>query len=143
MSGRSLSGSGAIATEIIDHDDKLKPVSVMGGSDHFSGKEEMEAVLSREAEVSTLKESSEGARQLGLLSDDGKDASSDCHMKIKPMVVDQDVLIQDNSNSASHIEQAASAEANIEGPGARAEAAPIVKNQEMEVETVKFGEVGG
>ncbi|XP_027775043.1 uncharacterized protein LOC107027921 isoform X3 [Solanum pennellii] len=142
VSGPSLSGSGAIATEIIDHDNKLKSVSVMVGSDHFSGKEEMEAVFSREAEVSTLKESSEGARQLGLLSDDGKDASGDCHMKIKPMIVDQDVLIQDNSNSASHIEQAASAEANIEGPGARAEAAPIVKNQEMEVETVKFGEVG-
>ncbi|KAK4728494.1 hypothetical protein R3W88_021482 [Solanum pinnatisectum] len=142
VSGPSLSGSGAIATEVVDHDEKLKPVSVMGGSDHFAGKEEMEAVLSGEAEVSTLKESSEGAGQLVPLSNEGKDASGDCHMEIKPMIVDQDVLIQDNSDSASHIEQAASAEANVEGPGARAEAAPIAKNQEMKVETVKLGEVG-
>ncbi|XP_015167853.1 uncharacterized protein [Solanum tuberosum] len=142
VSGPSLSGSGAIATEIVDNDEKLKPVSVMGGSDHFAGKKEMEAVLSREAEVSTLKESSEGAGQLGPLSNDGKDAAGDCHMEIKPMIVDQDVLIQDNSDSASHIEQAASAEANIEGPGARAEAAPIAKNQEMKVETMKLGKVG-
>ncbi|KAL3331111.1 hypothetical protein AABB24_034754 [Solanum stoloniferum] len=143
VSGPSLSGSGVIATEIVDHDGKLKPVSVMGGSDHFAGKEEMEAVLSGEAEVSTLKESSEGEGQLVPLSNDGKDASGDCHMEIKPMIVDQDVLIQDNSDSARRIEQAASAEANIEGPGARAEAAPIAKNQEMKVETVKLGEVGG
>lgn len=148
-----LSGSGVIATEIVDHDEKLKPVSVLEGSDHFAGKEEMQVVLSAEAELSTLKESSERAGQLGPLSNDGEDASGDCHMEIKPMVVDQNVFIQDNPDTASHVEQAAIAEANIEcckhvevcatnsgsiikevaGVGAGAEAAPLEKNKEMKL----------
>ncbi|CAN4127642.1 unnamed protein product [Withania somnifera] len=156
-----LSGSGAIATEIIDHDKKLKPMSVLEGSDHSAGKEEMQVVLGAEAELSTLKESSERAGHLGPLSKDGKDASGDCHMEIKPMVVDQNVLIQDNPDGASHVEQAAIAEANIEcckhvevcatnsgsiikevaGVGAGAEAAPLEKNTEMKVEPVKLVEV--
>ncbi|XP_060207363.1 uncharacterized protein LOC132635126 isoform X1 [Lycium barbarum] len=153
-----LSGSSAIATEIVDHDEKPKPVSVMGGSENFAVKEKMEVVLSAEAEVSTLKESSEGAGQLGPLSNNGKDASGDCHMEIEPMIVDQNVLIPDNPDTASHVEQAANAEANREScrhvevcasnsdsiikEGAGAEAAPLEKNQEMKVETVKLGEVG-
>ncbi|MCD7446921.1 hypothetical protein HAX54_018892 [Datura stramonium] len=154
-----LSGSGAIATEIVDHDEKLKSVSVMGGSEHFARKEEMKVVLSADADLSTLKESSEGAGQLGPLSNDGKDASGDCHREIKPMIVDQNVLIQDNPD-ASHVEQAATSEASIEccrhvevcatntgsiikeGAGAGAEAAPLENNQEMEVEILKLGEVG-
>ncbi|KAJ8555602.1 hypothetical protein K7X08_013098 [Anisodus acutangulus] len=155
-----LSGSGAIATEIVDHDEKLKPVSVMGGSEHFAGKEEKEVVLSAEAEVSTLKTSLEGTGQLGPLSNDGKDAFADCHIETEPMIVDQNVLIQDNPGTAIHVEQAAIAEANSEscrlvevcatnsgsiikeGAGAGAEAVLLEKNQEMEVETVKLGEVG-
>ncbi|KAF3666948.1 putative FHA domain-containing protein-like [Capsicum annuum] len=156
-----LSGSDAIATEIVDHDEKLKPVSVMGGSGHFAGKGEMQVVLSAEAEVSTVKESSEGAGQVRPLSNDGKDAG-DCCMEIKPMVVEPNVLAQDNPDTASHVEQAAIAEANIEcckhveecatnsGSiikedavfGAGAEAAPLEKNKEMKRETVKLVEVG-
>lgn len=142
VSGPLLSDSGAIATEIVGHDEKLKPASVMGDSDHLAGKEEMEVVLSGEAEASTLKESFGGQDQLGPLPNDGKDASGDCHMEIKPMIVDQNVLIQDNPDAAGHSEQAASAEANIERAGVRAEAVPIEKNQEMKVETAKLGEVG-
>ncbi|CAN4077985.1 unnamed protein product [Withania somnifera] len=157
-----LSGSAVVATEIVDHDEKLKPMSVLEGSDHSAGKEEMKVVLGAEAELSTLKESSERAGQLGFLSNDGKDASGDRHMEIEPMVDDRNVLSLDNPDTVSHVEQAAIAEANIEcrkhvevcatnsgsiikeaaGVGAGAEAGPLEKNKEMKVETVKLVEVG-
>ncbi|XP_019252388.1 PREDICTED: uncharacterized protein LOC109231245 isoform X3 [Nicotiana attenuata] len=150
------SASGAIATEIVNHDEKLKPVSVLMGSEHLAEKEEMEVVPSVEAQVPTLKESTAGCP--GPLSADEKDASGDCHMEIAPVIVDQNSSIKGNPDTASHVEQAAIAEANSEccrhveacamnsgstiKEGDGAEAAALARNQEIIVETVELGKVG-